>query len=165
MIGETNSEGSLSAPYAATRCLNRYTRTDHTVANGVGRPSAIGAVRKGREKSMAKHINVDDMNGWESPVELIYEEIKKKTDDFILAQCGLALGVKVDKDELIKAMNYDREQYKKGFANGYKQKEAEIVRCKDCEYGGDYDVIRCLYHGTKMSRDEYCSCAERRECK
>lgn len=112
------------------------------------------------------------MDGWISPVELIYEEAKnsflKQTDEFIMAKCEAVLGVKVDKDELIKAMHYDREQYKKGFENGYKKRATEIVRCEDCKYFGyDYEYkhiccTRVTYH-PRVSNNDYCSYAERRK--
>ena len=38
------------------------------------------------------------------------------------------VGVNVDKDELLKALQYDRNQYQKG----YDDRDSEIVRCKDC---------------------------------
>ena len=38
-------------------------------------------------------------------------------------------GINVDKDELIKALSYDRHQYQKG----YDDRDAEIIRCKDCK--------------------------------
>lgn len=34
--------------------------------------------------------------------------------------------IHVDKDELIKALNYDREQYEKGYAQGYLDAQLEI---------------------------------------
>lgn len=38
--------------------------------------------------------------------------------------------IKVDKEELIKALAYDRDQYDKGYADA----KAEIVYCKDCDF-------------------------------
>ena len=35
-------------------------------------------------------------------------------------------GIDVDKDELIKALQYDRGQYEKGYINGYNAKASEI---------------------------------------
>ena len=43
------------------------------------------------------------------------------------------VGVNVDKDELLKALAYDRNQYQKG----YEDRDAEIVRCKDCKHKVD----------------------------
>ena len=40
------------------------------------------------------------------------------------------VGVNVDKEELLKALQYDRGQYQKG----YDDRDAKIVRCKDCKH-------------------------------
>ena len=59
---------------------------------------------------------------YKSPIVLNYadpiiEEVKKGTDEYCL-RAILGCGVEVDKDELIKALKYDREQYEKGFHDG-----------------------------------------------
>ena len=59
---------------------------------------------------------------YESPIELfqtepILERIKSETDAYII-QSVWKLGVNVDKDELIKALKYDRDQYNKGYYDG-----------------------------------------------
>ena len=38
-----------------------------------------------------------------------------------------SIGVNVDKDELIRALKYDRDQYDKGFDDGKKQTAKEII--------------------------------------
>lgn len=48
----------------------------------------------------------------------IATEIKKQEDSAIL-NAVVKCGVDVDKEELIKALNYDRGQYDKGFEDGY----------------------------------------------
>lgn len=59
---------------------------------------------------------------YESPIEMIYTDIqtqiKEETDKCIyeaMQQCG----IHVDKDELIKALQYDRRQYERGYLDGY----------------------------------------------
>ena len=54
---------------------------------------------------------------YESPIEFVTSELTKQLggDVLTLAQ---SYGVRVDKDELIRALNYDRQQYEKGFADG-----------------------------------------------
>lgn len=60
---------------------------------------------------------------YKSPIELITTEItrqlNKQTDEAIY-QAVQRIGVNVDKDELIKALSYDRQQYQKGYADGVK---------------------------------------------
>jgi hypothetical protein len=66
---------------------------------------------------------------YQSPVDLIVSEMNMKLDGTIF-KAVQNVGVNVDRDELIKALQYDRQQYQKGYAD----RDAEIVRCKDCKW-------------------------------
>ena len=60
---------------------------------------------------------------YESPIELITtnmmtEIVKNQETEIMRAVQGV--GVNVDKDELLKALSYDRQQYQKGYADGVK---------------------------------------------
>lgn len=61
-----------------------------------------------------------DMVGYDSPIRTIASQIEMTMDGEILKACQ-RVGVDVNKEELIKALNYDREQYKKGFKEGYQK--------------------------------------------
>ena len=54
----------------------------------------------------------EKVNEWIKFENDVYGEICKAT-----AECGYQ--VNIDKEELIKALNYDREQYEKGFYDGF----------------------------------------------
>lgn len=54
---------------------------------------------------------------YQSPVNIVYQGLQSKFEGDIY-QAIQSYGVHVDKDELIKALQYDRDQYKKGFADG-----------------------------------------------
>lgn len=59
---------------------------------------------------------------YQSPIELFYTEpivetLKDETDALIVRSVVNA-DVQVDRDELIKALQYDRGQYEKGFSDG-----------------------------------------------
>lgn len=63
---------------------------------------------------------------YESPINIfestIYDDIAKKvTKDFDNAvyKAVMDVGIIVDKEELIRALNYDRGQYEKGYRNGW----------------------------------------------
>lgn len=60
---------------------------------------------------------------YESPIKVIIDDIcsdaKKKEEDYIM-ECVHKIGVDVDKDELVKALQYDRQQYDKGYEDGFK---------------------------------------------
>lgn len=59
-----------------------------------------------------------DLSEYKSPVQIIVNEMNTRLDGQIL-EAIQSVGVDVNKEELIKAMNYDREQYSNGFENGY----------------------------------------------
>ena len=95
---------------------------------------------------------------WMSPISEIYEsyidEVKKDHDNAVY-KAVMEYDIVVDKEELIKALNYDRQQYQKGYAD----RDAEIVRCKDCKcWNGEYcgDLLT-------TDRNGFCSWAERKE--
>ena len=72
------------------------------------------------------------------------------------------LVVDVDKDELLKALQYDRGQYEKG----YKDRDAELVRCKDCvhwKHRSFDDKHYCDVFDWLSTKNDYCSFAEREE--
>lgn len=113
---------------------------------------------------------------YKSPIELevenIVSDVVKKADEYIVRYVQ-QVGVNVDKDELIKALAYDRWQYEKG----WNDRDAEIVRCKDCKWhrtcefyyalGNDrvpYETIsECLKWHDDVPVDFYCAFGERRE--
>ena len=66
---------------------------------------------------------------YKSPIELVETQIRTTIEGEIL-KAVQNVGVIVDKEELLKALQYDREQYQKG----YEDRDLEIVRCKDCKY-------------------------------
>ena len=54
----------------------------------------------------------------ESTIDSIYKDIVKKKDDAIFAEIQSSFGVDLDRGELIRALQYDRNQYKKGHLDG-----------------------------------------------
>ena len=61
---------------------------------------------------------------YESPItitERIVDEIRKQQEDDIMSNILTAIveyGIDINKNELIKALQYDREQYNKGYMDG-----------------------------------------------
>lgn len=66
---------------------------------------------------------------YQSPIELIQTQMEGQLIDTIY-EAVMNVGVNVDKEELLKALAYDRDQYQKGYAD----REQEIIRCKDCKF-------------------------------
>lgn len=94
--------------------------------------------------------------GYKPPVELEYHEgtpeiksvwdnmrdaegrILDQVEEHIVAQCSVAVGVKIDREELIKALRYDRGQYDKGYQDGIRDSAGELQYFKNrvCELCG-----------------------------
>ena len=58
---------------------------------------------------------------YKSPIEIVvsqFQEMIIQQQDEQTLQAIQKVGIKVDKDELIKALAYDRGQYKKGYTDG-----------------------------------------------
>lgn len=85
------------------------------------------------KESVDKLFPINDFAvlGYESPItmitEQIAEDIAKQTDDAIW-EAIVKTEIVVDKDELVKAMQYDRDQYAKGYRNGYKAAYEKLPR-------------------------------------
>lgn len=56
---------------------------------------------------------------YKSPIDIIEKQMRMEFDDGIWKTVQ-DYAVSVDKEELIKALRYDRDQYDKGYAEGYK---------------------------------------------
>lgn len=71
------------------------------------------------------------MNEYKSPIEIaietIHKEVNAKAENAIL-QAVQNVGINVDKNELIKALKYDRDQYDIGFNAGHNKGSKETAR-------------------------------------
>lgn len=98
---------------------------------------------------------------YKSPIEVITEQINMQIENEVYKAVG-NVGINVDREELLKALDYDRGQYTKG----YKDRDSEIVRCKDCRYWksgreecGNSDSV-CFING-RCTPDWFCADGER----
>lgn len=55
---------------------------------------------------------------YESPITQYIGQMQAKMESELLYKVEQAVGYYIDKDELIKALSYDREQYEKGYNEG-----------------------------------------------
>ena len=62
--------------------------------------------------------SVNKILGYESPIQIIRSQIDTNLEDNIL-KVTQSVGIDVNKEELVKSLTYDREQYKKGYDDGY----------------------------------------------
>ena len=69
---------------------------------------------------------------WESPINIleiqepIIEQFNKEREEMVFSQIW-KIGIEVDKEELVKALMYDRNQYDKGYKDGYNEAIDELV--------------------------------------
>jgi hypothetical protein len=105
---------------------------------------------------------------YKSPLEIIYKDVQHTLEEEIFYAIQ-QVDIKVNKEELIKALAYDRKQYEKGYEDGIRM--AGAVRCKDCIYWDDQPFVtaapdfhkckRIAYHAS--TADGFCDRAERKE--
>lgn len=96
---------------------------------------------------------------YQSPIEegiqKIISEENLKQEGLILSEC-YKIGVDINKEELIKALIYDRQQYQKGYADGINevilQLEAEIESSdKYIREYEDTEKQRCFNQGLRAA--------------
>jgi hypothetical protein len=69
---------------------------------------------------------------YESPIKVFQGNLEMQFEGEILKAVQRA-DITVDRDELIRALRYDREQYQKGFDDARKG-AVPVVRCEDCKH-------------------------------
>lgn len=99
---------------------------------------------------------------YEGPITLVTDNMKVHIDGEIL-KAVQNIGINIDRAELLRALAYDRDQYKKGYAD----RDDEIVRCKDCKWAEkailDEYCVDCAMMHTTCAKHGYCHHGERRE--
>ena len=66
---------------------------------------------------LIRTLNEYSVDGYESPIHMVTNDIRLKVENKI-AKAVLDVGIDVNKEELLKALRYDREQYDKGYRDG-----------------------------------------------
>ena len=104
----------------------------------------------------------------ESTIDSFAKTVIEQRENAIFAQIQDSFGVDLDKHELFRALQYDRGQYVKGYADGKANAMAEVVRCKDCKHY-DKDAVWCNKNSYAFGEgdhnwyeDDFCSYGERR---
>ena len=104
---------------------------------------------------------------YKSPVEIVCSQMQQKmADDILLVvhKCG----IDVDKEELLKALAYDRDQYDRGYNDGRRASMDSIVRCKECRHWGGvtFGYICRRFSGSYIRNEtrenDFCSYGERK---
>ena len=111
---------------------------------------------------------------YESPIKLIVEDIRNQIveqQEDAAYQAVLHYIPDIDKAELLRALQYDRDQYAKGYADGKQAVRDGLLRCKDCTHWGGVvfgNVCRrwsAPLAGMKncTGPDDFCSYGERKD--
>ena len=71
---------------------------------------------------------------YESPIEKVVKEVMKQDEEHLMYSVEQTIGYAIDKEELIKALQYDRNQYEKGYEDGLKDGEETMpLVCLKCK--------------------------------
>ena len=68
------------------------------------------------KQAFGKIPDISDISGYDSPITMIVSQMEAKMEADTMSVIQ-RYGIDVNKDELIKALNYDRGQYEKGYAD------------------------------------------------
>lgn len=68
---------------------------------------------------------MNSLEGYESPVKVYQSELQTAIEDEIL-RVAQNIGVDINKKELLRALSYDRDQYKEGYEAGYNEAYREM---------------------------------------
>lgn len=76
---------------------------------------------------------------YKSPIEIVHSQLRIQQENYIL-KAVQEYNITVDKEELLKALQYDREQYEKGFADGTRAIGRILERVEERSFGAYSDV-------------------------
>ena len=77
---------------------------------------------------------------YESPIEIICGNIESRIENGVY-NVVQSYGINVDKDELIKALEYDRKQYQQGYADAKAELERKWIPVTETLPLNDIDVL------------------------
>ncbi len=99
---------------------------------------------------------------YKSPIDVVLGAIQTDIENGTF-KAVREYGIFVDKDEMIKALKYDRDQYEKGYIDGYRAGKASVVQCIDCKRYRPLTDVSGTCHMIPLIRhhDDYCSEGER----
>lgn len=100
---------------------------------------------------------------YDSPIRLAVSKMTSQFNDDIY-NAVVKTGIDVDKDELVRALNYDRNQYEKSYRDGLKASKWISVKERLPEVGEDviaylgegiFEICWMLKDGVWETRDAY----------
>lgn len=93
---------------------------------------------------------------YDSPIEIVKKMQEQYETDVVnnVLKCVQSYGINVDKDELIKALKYDRQQYEKGYKDGAKKFVEHFKQILNNEIWECEDEIDCEIHCGSLEPEE-----------
>lgn len=82
------------------------------------------------------------------PIQAYYAAKEKELEGAVIRAVE-SVDIHVDREELLKALQYDRGQYQKGYDAGFADGFCEtlhVVRCMDCVYRQGDENPMCMVH-------------------
>lgn len=105
---------------------------------------------------------------YESPIKLYATQVEHQIEGEILRVIQ-KMEVVADKEELLRALQYDRNQYFKGYRDAISDHTlVKVVRCEVCKlWCRNVGVVdspngHCFYHDIDTNGYDFCSYGERR---
>ena len=104
---------------------------------------------------------------YRSPIEILMTDIQHQIaeqQDEQIYKAVVSVGINVDKDELIRALKYDRFQYSRGYDDGRADAFEELVHCSECVHACEgNDGLICPMWGAPTDPAMFCSMGERKD--
>ncbi len=107
---------------------------------------------------------------YESPIQLlvtdIQQQINAQMDDEIY-KAVVHFIPNINRAELLRALQYDRDQYDKGYTDGKAAAKEDLIQCKDCVHWQEDDDVGYCTNPDGLDNyakpNDFCSYGERRE--
>ena len=87
---------------------------------------------------------------YESPINIIQKEIDRRIRESVdgtIYEAVLKTDVHVDRDELLRALRYDRDQYVKGYVDGKRDAERHGQWIEDLYFDNPFVCSYCGHEG------------------
>ena len=104
---------------------------------------------------------------YQPSIELVLSDFETQVENDMV-KCVQRYGFNVDREELRRALMYDRRQYDKGYADGKADAEGKIIHCKDCRHLGEVfpstqfgHTAECWHWMQPVLLEDWCSRGEK----
>ena len=90
---------------------------------------------------------------YKSPIEIVVKEVSADMENKLM-QIIQSYGIIISKDELIKALRYDRKQYEKGYIDGKQEQKTGKWINKDYRIGSCYAECDQCHKGIPATAED-----------